>query len=313
MNSFKTVLLMAAMTALFLVVGFSIGGQGGMVLALLFAAATNLFAWWKSDKVALKMHKAQQIHPQDAPQLYEIVEQLSRNADLPMPKIYLIEGAQPNAFATGRDPENAAIAMTTGIIETLSTEELAGVIAHELAHIKNRDTLIMTLSATVAGTISMLSQFALFFGGGRRDRPLGRFGTIAMAIFAPLAAMIIQMTISRTREYAADRAGAEICGNPLWLASALVKIANAHKTMVSAQRFPASAHMFIVNPLSGGTMDSLFSTHPNMENRIAALKALAQEMGQKVTSPLPRPRAKPHAPSRIPSTAPDQRRKNPWR
>ncbi len=313
MNSFKTVLLMAAMTALFLVVGFSIGGQGGMVLALLFAAATNLFAWWKSDKVALKMHKAQQIHPQDAPQLYEIVEQLSRNADLPMPKIYLIEGAQPNAFATGRDPENAAIAMTTGIIETLSTEELAGVIAHELAHIKNRDTLIMTLSATVAGTISMLSQFALFFGGGRRDRPLGRFGTIAMAIFAPLAAMIIQMTISRTREYAADRAGAEICGNPLWLASALVKIANAHKTMVSAQRFPASAHMFIVNPLSGGTMDSLFSTHPNMENRIAALKALAQEMGQKVTSPLPRTRAKPHAPSRIPNTAPDQRRKNPWR
>lgn len=311
MNRFKTVLLMAAMTALFLVVGFSIGGQSGMLIALTFAAATNLFAWWKSDKLALRLHKAQLINAGDAPQIFEMVAQLARNAELPMPKIYLIEGAQPNAFATGRDPENAAVAITTGIVETLSTDELAGVIAHELAHIKNRDTLIMTLSATFAGTISMLSQFSLFFGGGR-DRPLGRIGTIAMAILAPLAAMIIQMTISRTREYAADRLGAQICGNPLWLASALVKISNAHKTMTSAQRFPASAHMFIVNPLSGGTMDSLFSTHPNMENRIAALKALAKEMGQRSAFPLPQPPAKPQPASRKPRTAPDQRRENPW-
>jgi heat shock protein HtpX len=214
------------------------------------------------------------------------VEELARRADLPMPKVYIVHENQPNAFATGRNPENAAVAATTGLLEGLSKEELAGVMAHELAHIKNRDTLTMTITATLAGAISMLANFAFFFGG-RRDNPLGIIGMLAMMILAPLGAMLVQMAISRTREYVADRSGAEICGNPLWLASALGKISGAAKRIENegAERNPATAHMFIINPLSGARMDSLFSTHPAAENRIAELKRLAAEWGQAAPAP----------------------------
>jgi len=279
MNTLKTTLLLAAMTALLMVVGYAVGGQQGTLIALIFAAGTNLFAWWKSDKMVLKMHKARPIGPREAPDLIRLIDRLAQNAQIPMPAVYLIDGDQPNAFATGRNPENSAIAMTTGIVRILDTEELAGVIAHEMAHIKNRDTLTMTISATVAGAISMVAQFGLFFGGSR-DRPMGALGTIAMAILAPMAAMVIQMTISRTREYAADRTGAEICRNPMWLARALVKISNGHSMLVTAERFPSTAHLFIHNPLTGRGTDSLFSTHPDVRNRVAELQAMAQEMGQ---------------------------------
>ena len=292
MSTFKTMLLLAALTALLMVVGYAIGGREGTILALIFAAVTNLLAWWKSDKVVLKMHKARPVGPREAPELMRIVEQLARNAEIPVPAIYLIDKDQPNAFATGRNPENSAIAMTTGIVRLLSREELAGVIAHEMAHIQNRDTLIMTVSATVAGAISMIAQFGLFFGGSR-DRPMGALGTLLMAVLAPLAAMVIQMTISRTREYEADRDGALICGQPMWLASALVKISNSKSMLVSAERFPMTAHLFIHNPLTVRGADSLFSTHPAIGNRVAALQELAREMGQSVTSlpkivPVPR-------------------------
>jgi heat shock protein HtpX len=283
MNMMRTALLLAGLTGLFLAIGYLIGGEAGMAMALVFSVATNLFAWWNSDKMVLAMHGAEQVDAATAPELFRLVETLSSRAGLPMPKVYLMHEDQPNAFATGRNPENAAVAATTGLLDHLSREELAGVIAHELAHIRNRDTLIMTLTATIAGAISMLANFALFFGGGRdRDNPLGAIGTIAMVILAPLAAMLVQMAISRTREYAADRAGAEICGEPLWLASALDKIAAAahHIENPRAEANPASAHLFIVNPLSGARMDNLFSTHPAPENRIAALEALAAEWGR---------------------------------
>jgi heat shock protein HtpX len=219
--------------------------------------------------------------PLPHPDYYRIVEELARRADLPMPKVYIVHENQPNAFATGRNPANAAVAATTGLLEGLSKEELAGVMAHELAHIKNRDTLTMTITATLAGAISMLANFALFFGG-RRDNPLGIIGMLAMMILAPLGAMLVQMAISRTREYVADRSGAEICGNPLWLASALGKISGAAKRIENenAERNPAMAHMFIINPLSGARMDGLFSTHPKAENRIAELERMAAEWGQ---------------------------------
>ncbi|MDT8345109.1 MAG: zinc metalloprotease HtpX [Thermohalobaculum sp.] len=280
MNYAKTALLLAAMTALFLGVGYMIGGTGGALLAFVFALGTNAFAYWNSDKMVLRMHNARPVSRQTAPELWAMVEELAARAGLPMPAVYMIENPQPNAFATGRNPENAAVAATTGIMQTLSREELAGVIAHELAHIRNRDTLIMTIAATVAGAISMLAQFGLFFGGGRERNPLGIVGVILAVILAPFAAMMIQMLISRTREYSADRAGGAICGNPLWLASALGKIAGSHKAeMRSAERNPATAHMFIVNPLTHRGVDDLFSTHPNPARRIAALQAQAAEMG----------------------------------
>lgn len=317
MSTFKTMLLLAAMTALLMVVGYAIGGPQGTILALAFAAVTNLLAWWKSDQMVLKMHKARPIGPQEAPDLMRVVEQLSQNAEIPVPAIYLIDKDQPNAFATGRNPDNSAIAMTTGIINLLNTEELAGVIAHEMAHIKNRDTLIMTVSATVAGAISMIAQFGLFFGGSR-DRPMGAMGTILMAILAPMAAMVIQMTISRTREYAADRAGAEICRNPMWLASALIKISNSNTMLVTAERFPTTAHLFIHNPLTVRGTDSLFSTHPDIGNRVAELQELAREMGQKVmTLPkvLPMPRLSPWGRRRGQSQTaqPGTPKPSPWR
>ncbi|WP_339949972.1 zinc metalloprotease HtpX [uncultured Albimonas sp.] len=284
MNYVKTAMLLAFLTALFMGVGFLLGGASGMMIALVVAIGMNAFAYWNSDTLALKAHRAKQVDAATAPELHAMVARLARNAGLPMPKVCVIETDQPNAFATGRNPDNAAVAVTTGLMRSLSREELAGVIAHELAHIRNRDTLIMTLAATVAGAISMLAQFGLFFGGGARDErnPLGLVGVIAAALFAPFAAMLIQMMISRTREYAADRAGAQICGDPLALASALRRIAGGGKARVmeSAERDPATAHMFIVNPLAGRGADSLFSTHPATANRVAALEAMAREGGR---------------------------------
>ncbi|MBP7242878.1 zinc metalloprotease HtpX [Amaricoccus sp.] len=283
MNYFRTMLLLAALTALFMGVGYLIGGTGGMMIAFLFAVGTNALAFWNSDKMVLRMHGAEPVTRASAPDLWDMVATLAKQADLPMPKVYVIRQDQPNAFATGRNPDNAAVAATTGILALLTREELAGVIAHELAHIKNRDTLTMTIAATVAGAISMLAQFGFFFGGAGGDRernPLGPFGMILAVLFAPMAAALIQMTISRTREYAADRMGAQIARDPIGLADALRKIATyAHRIpMASAERNPASAPLFIINPLSGARMDNLFSTHPRTENRIAALEAMAAAM-----------------------------------
>jgi heat shock protein HtpX len=277
MNLFKTGLLMAGMTALFLAIGAALGGQGGMMLALVFAIGTNLFAYWNADKMVLRMAGARQVDAAQAPELFSMIERLSRNAGLPMPKVYVIDTPQPNAFATGRNPENAAVAATTGLLRSLPAEEVEGVMAHELAHIRNRDTLIMAVTATIAGAISMMANFGMFFGGRSRDNPLGPLGTIALLILAPIGAMIVQMAISRTREYAADRGGAEISGKPLALASALGRIAAiSHGTVnPQAEANPATAHLYIINPLSGRGVDNLFSTHPNTENRIAELKALA--------------------------------------
>jgi heat shock protein HtpX len=280
MNIMRTAMLLAFMTALFMGVGYLIGGSGGMMIAFLIAAGMNLFSYWNADKMVLRMHGAVEVDQRAAPEYYGIVRDLSRNAGLPMPKVYLIENAQPNAFATGRNPENAAVAATTGLLQRLSYEEVAGVMAHELAHIQNRDTLTMTITATLAGAISMLANFAFFFGGNRdNNNPLGFIGVLIAMIVAPLAAMMVQMAISRTREYSADRRGAEICGNPMWLSSALGKIARNAQRIVNpqAERNPATAHLFIINPLSGERMDNLFSTHPATENRIAALEAMAHD------------------------------------
>ncbi len=282
MNHAKTMMLLAAMTALFLGVGWLIGGTAGALIALVVAIGINAFAFWNSDRLALAAHGARAVSPQSEPDLHRMVEGLAERAGLPMPRLYVIDQDQPNAFATGRSPERAAVAVTSGIMRQLSPEELAGVIAHELAHISNRDTLIMTVAATVAGAIAMLAQFGLFFGGGRGRGALGIIGVILAALLAPIAAMLIQMLISRTREYSADRLGGEICGHPLWLASALARISGgaSRHAMETAESHPASAHLFIVNPLAGRRMDGLFTTHPSTENRIAALKRQAVEMGR---------------------------------
>jgi len=281
MNSLRTGILMAAMTGLFLAVGFLLGGTGGMLIALAIAVAMNAFAYWNADKMVLRLYRARQVDRAGAPSLVGIVEQLADNAGLPMPRVYIIDDEQPNAFATGRNPQNAAVAATTGLLKRLSAEEVAGVMAHELAHIRNRDTLTMTITATIAGAISMLANFGLFFGGSRNN-PLGLFGAILVMILAPLAAALVQMAISRTREYAADRAGAEICGQPMWLASALEKIDRAARGIDNrtAESNPATAHMFIINPLHSHQVDGLFTTHPRTENRIVRLRQLAAEMGQ---------------------------------
>jgi heat shock protein HtpX len=272
----RTALLLAGLTGLFLAAGYLLGGEAGMMFALIFALGGNLFAYWNSDKMVLGMYGARQVGEGSAPALFGIVRRLARQAGLPMPKVYIIDNPQPNAFATGRNPENAAVAATTGLLHMLSPEEVAGVMAHELAHVKNRDTLTMTITATLAGALGMLANFALFFGNNRNN-PLGIVGTIAVMILAPLAAMLVQMAISRTREYAADRAGAEICGHPLWLASALQKLENgaAHIDNPTAEDNPATAHLFIVNPLHARAVDGLFSTHPNMQNRIQRLREMA--------------------------------------
>jgi heat shock protein HtpX len=280
MNTIRTAMLLAFMTALFMGVGYLIGGSGGMTIAFLLAAAMNVISYWNADKMVLRMHRAVEVDAQNAPEYYEIVRQLAAEAALPMPKTYLIDNPQPNAFATGRNPANAAVAATTGLLERLSREEVAAVMAHELAHVQNRDTLTMTITATLAGAISMLGNFAFFLGGNRdNNNPLGFVGVLVAMIVAPLAAGLVQMAISRTREYSADRRGAEICGNPMWLASALAKIASGAARIHNpdAERNPATAHLFIINPLSGERMDNLFSTHPATENRIRALQAMAAE------------------------------------
>ncbi|XIA67283.1 zinc metalloprotease HtpX [Bradyrhizobium sp. TZ2] len=287
MSYFKTAILLAGLTGLFMGVGYLIGGASGAMIALVIAAATNLFAYWNSDRMVLSMYGAHEVDRSTAPELVQLVAELAGRAGLPMPRVFLMDEAQPNAFATGRNPQNAAVAVTTGMMQSLSREELAGVIAHELAHIRNHDTLLMTITATIAGAISMLAQFGMFFGGNRDNNGPGIIGSIAMMILAPLGAMLVQMAISRTREYAADDLGARIVGQPMWLASALSKIENAAHQVpnVEAERNPATAHMFIINPLSGQGMDNLFTTHPSTENRIAALQQLAAEMGGRGGTP----------------------------
>lgn len=281
MNTMKTGLLMAAMTGLFLAIGFALGRETGMLMALAFAIATNLFAYWNADKMVLRMAGARPVDASDAPELHNMVARLASNANLPMPKVFIIESDQPNAFATGRNPENAAVAATTGLLRRLSPDEVEGVMAHELAHIKNRDTLIMAFTATISGAIAMLANFGFLFGGRDRNAPGGAFGQILLIVLAPLAAMIVQLAISRTREYGADRGGAEISGKPLALASALQRISSAAQDVRNeeAEANPAIAHLFIINPLSGLGIDSLFSTHPKTERRVAELEAMARESG----------------------------------
>lgn len=280
MNYLKTSMLLAAMVALFCGIGFMIGGQGGMIIAFVIALGMNAIAYWNADKMVLKMHGAKEVSRAQSPQFYDLVARLAQRADMPMPKVYIIDTPQPNAFATGRNPQNAAVAATAGLLNMLDEDEIAGVMAHELGHVKNRDTLIMTMTAVVAGAISMLANFGMFFGNNR-DNPLGFVGVLAMMIIAPMAAMIVQMAISRTREYAADRAGADISGNPGALASALEKIHNAARgtPMQSAEKNPASGQLFIINPLSGARMDNLFSTHPATQKRISALMEYASLKG----------------------------------
>ncbi len=280
MGFFRTALLLAALTGLFLAVGYLLGGEGGMIFALLFAGAMNVWAYWQSDRLVLTMYGARPADPVRDRRLIDMVARLARRAGLPMPAVYVIETDQPNAFATGRDPDHAAVAATRGLLRILDDDELEGVIAHELGHIRNRDTLVMTLTAVVAGAISMLANFALFFGHSRNN-PLGVVGIVLVMIFAPLAAMLVQLAISRTREFAADEAGARISGKPLALASALRRLERAAQAVPNphAEHNPASAHLFIVNPLSGRQMAALFRTHPETEERIARLEALAAEMG----------------------------------
>jgi heat shock protein HtpX len=310
MNYLRTALLLAGLTALFMAVGYLIGGASGAVIALLIAAATNLFTYWNSDRMVLSTYGAHEVDASTAPELLNLVAELAGRAGLPMPRVFLMDNPQPNAFATGRNPQNAAVAVTTGLVQSLGREELAGVIAHELAHVKNHDTLLMTITATIAGAISMLAQFGMFFGGHRNNNSgPGIIGTIALMILGPLAAMLVQMAISRTREYAADNLGARIAGQPMWLASALVKIENAAHQVPNwdAERNPATAHMFIINPLSGHGVDSLFATHPSTENRIAALQQLAVELGAHSAPSV----AAPGYPSRGPWGRPSNSR-GPW-
>ena len=277
-NWLKTTVLMAAIVALFGAIGGYLGGANGMIMALIFGGAMNIFAYWFSDKMVLRMYNAQEVDETSAPQFYAMVRELAQRAGLPMPRVYLIDEAQPNAFATGRNPENAAVAATTGILNLLSAREIRGVMAHELAHVQHRDILISTISATMAGAISALANFAMFFGGRDSEgRPANPVASILVALLAPLAASLIQMAISRAREYEADRGGAEICGDPNALADALTKIDRYARgiPMQVAEEHPATAQMMIMNPLSGGGIAGLFSTHPATEERVARLRALA--------------------------------------
>ena len=285
MNFARTGLLLAVLTGILVAMGGVVAGRGGMLIALVIAAGINLFSYWRSDTLVLGMYGAEEVDARSGGEYYKIVADLVARAGLPMPRVYVMHNSQPNAFATGRNPENAAVCASTGLLEMLNSEEVSGVLAHELAHIKNRDTLTMTIAATIGGAISMLAQYLQFgalFGGHRdNNSSVGWIGALVAMIVAPLAAMLVQMAISRSREYQADRLGAMICGQPLWLASALGKIEGfAHQIRNEpAEAAPATAHLFIINPLSGEGMDNLFSTHPNTENRIAALEELAAEMG----------------------------------
>ena len=279
MNWFRTTLLLAALTALFMGLGFMLGGRGGMMIALVVALGLNFFSYWNADKIVLRMHSAREVDERSAPDYYGLVRELATRAGLPMPQVYIVDSPHPNAFATGRNPEHAAVAATTGLLQILNRDELAGVMAHELGHVKNRDTLVMTITATIAGAISMIGNFAMFAGmTGGNDRP-NPIALIAAVIVAPFAAMLVQMAISRTREYAADRAGAEISGVPMALASALHKLAQGVARIPNpvVERNPAAAHLYIVHPAIGHGMDSLFSTHPDTGNRIAALRSMAAD------------------------------------
>ncbi|TCH97215.1 zinc metalloprotease HtpX [Roseococcus sp. SYP-B2431] len=302
---FRTFILLAGLTALFVGIGYMLGGSGGATIAFLIAAGMNLFAWWGSDGVVLRMHNAQPVTPAEAPQLYRMVEGLAARAGLPMPALYVIHEDQPNAFATGRSPERAAVAVNTGLLDLMNEQEVAGVIAHELAHIKHRDTLIMAVTATLAGAIGFLTQFGMMaHGRGDQRGGPGLIGGLLLMILGPLAAALVQMAISRAREYEADAEGARICGDPAWLASSLAKLEQGKIGRVNqtAEANPASAHMFIINPLSGLRLDRLFSTHPPTEERIARLMAMA---GRPMAPPLPAPRR-----GASPWAAPGKR--NPW-
>lgn len=321
-NFFRTSVLIAIMTALFMAVGLLVGGTTGMLIALGIAIVTNAIGFWNADKMVLRMQNARRIDRRQAPELFDMVADLADRAGLPMPKVYLIETEQPNAFATGRNPENAAVAVSAGLVRMLDKRELAGVVAHELAHIRSRDTLVMVLTGTLAGAISMLAQFGLFFGGRSNNSPFGFVGALVAMIVAPLAAMMVQMAVSRTREYEADRDGAEISGDPLALASALRKISAAAERIANsaAARTPGMAHLYIINPLGGRPGDNLFATHPAVDNRVSELEKLAGAMRE---VPLARQRRverpdRPSAPGasigagwRIPSTGDTAERDTP--
>ncbi|MFV0298198.1 MAG: zinc metalloprotease HtpX [Hyphomicrobiaceae bacterium] len=282
-NFARTALLLGLLTVIFVAMGSIVGGKQGMVIAFVIALGMNLMALWRSDKVVLTVYRAREVGPADAPGFHGIVQELAAKAGLPMPKVFIMDNPQPNAFATGRNPANAAVCASTGLLDALSPEEISGVMAHELAHVHNRDTLTMTVAATIAGAISMLAnwlQFSMFFGGSRDNR--GNWLTsLALMIIAPFAAMLVQMAISRSREYQADRLGGMICGNPMWLASALARIEHMVRggsVNVQAEQVPATAPLFIINPLTGRGFDNLFQTHPSTANRIQELQKLAQEM-----------------------------------
>ena len=320
---FRTLVLISALMGLFMAVGYLIGGEGGMLIAFLIAAGTNLFAYWNGDRLVLSMYGAREVDASTAPELVGIVRELAGRAGLPMPRVYIVESEQPNAFATGRSPEHAAVAATTGILRILTRDELTGVLGHELTHVRNRDSMTMTIAATIAGAVGMLAHFAFFFGGGMRSNdergsPMGTVGAIAMMILAPLAATLVQLAISRGREFEADRGGAEISGNPLGLASALAKLEAGAQALpnIQAEQHPATAHLFIVNPLSGGGMQSLFSTHPSTEARIARLQAIAAEMGRGSSTrsawSAPPARPAPHSSGTVPSAGSTPHRSGPW-
>jgi heat shock protein HtpX len=317
-NFLKTGLLLLIMTGIFASMGALVGGRGGFLLAFVIALGMNLIAYWKSDRIVLRMHGAQEVDEQTAPDFHRLIEELSRRAYLPKPRIYIMNSPQPNAFATGRNPANSAVCASTGLVDMLSTEEISGVMAHELAHIKNRDTLTMTVAASIGGAISMFAnmlQFGMIFGGSRNGRT-GMLGTLFAALVAPIAATLVHMAISRSREYQADQIGARICGNPLWLASALIKIQNAVRggmRNAPAEMVPGAAHMFIINPLTGRGMDNLFSTHPSTENRVAELEKLAQEWGiaQDTRGGVFLPRVPPATGRPLPPWASDGQR-GPW-
>ncbi len=290
MNTLKTTILLAVLTGLMLVIGRAIGGQSGMIIALFLAVIMNFSAYWFSDKLVLSIYRAQPVTPAEAPELYQIVEELARRASIPMPKVYIVENDTPNAFATGRSPEHAAVAATTGILRILNRDELMGVLAHELGHVQHRDTLTSAIAATLAGAIGMLAsmaQWAMLFGFGRQDEReeggAGVLASIVIMVLAPIAATLIQLAISRSREYAADAKGAELCGNPLWLANALRKLETANRQMPlsTANDNPATAHLFIVNPLHGGGVMNWFATHPPIDERVRRLEAMAGSVIQR--------------------------------